>query len=47
MSVRLVDGPDESRGRVEVNNGGGWGTICRDMFSDRGAAVICRMLGQR
>lgn len=47
MSVRLVDGPDESRGRVEVKNGGEWGTICRDMFNDRAAKVLCRMLGQR
>ncbi|KAI0232903.1 hypothetical protein LSAT2_016836 [Lamellibrachia satsuma] len=46
IHVKLVDGPDESRGRVEVNNGGEWGTICRDLFNDRSAEVLCRMLGQ-
>ena len=43
--VRLVDGSVATEGRVEINQGHGWGTLCDNGFDDREARVICRMLG--
>ncbi|KAK7889712.1 hypothetical protein WMY93_025272 [Mugilogobius chulae] len=45
VKVRLVPGP--SRGRVEVQNNGVWGTVCDDGFDLQDAKVICKMLGFR
>ena len=42
--VRLVNGPDQSSGRVEIFHSGSWGTICDDGFDVPDAAVICTML---
>ncbi|KAL4239223.1 CD5 molecule-like [Mactra antiquata] len=45
-NVRLVDGPTNTSGRVEIYHGGHWGTICGYRgFDSRNADVICRMLG--
>ncbi|WAQ96954.1 DMBT1-like protein [Mya arenaria] len=44
--IRLVDGPSNTSGRVEVFHGGQWGTICASSYFDqRDVHVICRMLG--
>ena len=45
--VRIVDGPSNSLGRVEVYLNGVWGTVCGvvTQFSRASADVICRQLG--
>ncbi|XP_063960869.1 deleted in malignant brain tumors 1 protein-like isoform X4 [Lytechinus pictus] len=42
--VRLVDGNNNAKGRVEINVNGEWGTICDDQWDLDNADVICRML---
>ncbi|KAK7497125.1 hypothetical protein BaRGS_00011655 [Batillaria attramentaria] len=43
--IRLVGGGWPSVGRVEVNIGGRWGTVCGHRFGPSDAKVVCRMLG--
>ncbi|XP_021345021.1 neurotrypsin-like, partial [Mizuhopecten yessoensis] len=46
IAVRLMGGPDTNVGRVEVFNGGMWGTVCADPnWNNKEANVTCRMLG--
>ena len=44
-NVRLVGGDSSIEGRVEVQYGGVWGTVCDDEWSQESAEVVCRMLG--
>ena len=41
---RLADGGAPKQGRVEINVGGVWGTVCDDWWDINDAQVVCRML---
>ena len=43
--VRLVDGVDETEGRVEIFYDGEWGTVCDDFWGIPDANVVCREIG--
>jgi len=43
--VRLAGSVYPHQGRLEVNVGGIWGTVCDDYFDSRDARVACSMLG--
>jgi len=43
--VRLVGSSLPNEGRLEVNYGGVWGTVCDDHFDYIDAGVVCNSLG--
>ena len=45
IAVRLVGGPNELEGRLEVYYNSSRGTVCDDGFTDAAARVVCYMLG--
>eukprot|EP00057_Strongylocentrotus_purpuratus_P016978 XP_011671452.1 PREDICTED: scavenger receptor cysteine-rich domain superfamily protein-like [Strongylocentrotus purpuratus] len=45
FKVRLIGGPDDSEGRVEIFYDGSWQTVCDNNWDFKEAKVVCRMLG--
>ncbi|XP_030852037.1 deleted in malignant brain tumors 1 protein-like isoform X2 [Strongylocentrotus purpuratus] len=43
--VRLVDGPSEREGRLEIFNAFQWGTVCDDSWDRADSEVVCGQLG--
>ena len=44
-TLRIVDGPNDLEGRLEVCLNNVWGTVCGAYWDNYDAAVACRQLG--
>ena len=44
-AIRLMDGPNNASGRVEVCRFGCWGTVCDEGWDRYDANIACRQLG--
>ena len=44
MTVRLVDGPTDNEGKVEVYYSDQWNRVCGDRWNITEAEVVCREL---
>lgn len=45
LQIRIVGGRSSYEGRVEVQVGSKWGTVCSTGWTTREAMVVCRQLG--
>lgn len=45
LQIRIVGGRSTYEGRVEVQVGSKWGTVCSSGWTTREAMVVCRQLG--
>ena len=45
LGIRLAGSSLSHEGRLEVNYGGVWGTVCDDHFDYIDAGVVCSSLG--
>ena len=47
MELRLSGGTSPAEGRVDIKQGGKWGSLCDKSFGLSEAQVLCNMLGYR
>ena len=43
--IRLVDGPTQLEGRVEICFNNTYGSVCHDLWGEADAQVVCKQLG--
>ncbi|XP_069056626.1 CD5 antigen-like isoform X1 [Pleurodeles waltl] len=47
LAIRVVNGPNNCSGRLEVKHKDKWGTVCQDRWDMRDTRVACKQLGCR